>query len=84
MNHSLNLFNKFQKFEEDKLLDSLAEMTYEGSFNRFMKFSLIDFAVNIKRINPMPIMDERTIFVETVSQMFKYFGNTTGLLSFKW
>ncbi|KAI8362614.1 hypothetical protein BD560DRAFT_425864 [Blakeslea trispora] len=53
-------------------------MTYDGSFNRFLKFSLIDFAVNMKRTTPIPIMNERTIFVETASQMFKYFGNITG------
>lgn len=84
VDYSMDFFSKFQEFDEEKLLDSIAEMTYDGSFNRFLKFSLIDFAVNLKRITPMPVMDERTIFIEIFSQMFKYFGNITGLLSFKW
>ncbi|KAG1019349.1 hypothetical protein G6F26_010194 [Rhizopus arrhizus] len=83
VDYSMDFFSKFLEFDEERLLDSIAEMTYDGSFNRFLKFSLIDFAVNMKRITPMPVMDERTMYVETISQMFKYFGNITGLLSFK-
>ena len=80
----MNFFSKFQEFDEERFLNSIAEMTYDGSFNRFLKFLLIDFGVNMKRITPMPVMDERTMYVETVFQMFKYFGSITGLLSFKW
>ncbi|EIE83717.1 hypothetical protein G6F46_000362 [Rhizopus delemar] len=82
--NSSRVYSANGKYLIKRLLDSIAGMTYDGSFNRFLKFSLIDFAVNMKRITPVPIMDERTTFVETVSQMFKCFGNITGLLSFKW
>lgn len=52
--------------------------------NQFMKFSLIDFTVNTMRITSILVNDERTMYVEYIVQLFKYFDNITGLMSFTW
>ncbi|RCH92579.1 hypothetical protein CU097_001910, partial [Rhizopus azygosporus] len=54
---------------------------HSSDFNRFTKYSMIDFGINIPRISPMPTNDERTMFVGVVVQLWKYFGDLTGLLS---
>lgn len=54
------------------------------TFNQFMKYSLLDFSINLMRITPVPKNDERTMYVEYVVPMVKYFSNLTGLMSFAW
>lgn len=45
---------------------------YEASsFNKFVKFAVIDYAINCERITPVPINDERTIFSENSVPLFK-------------
>lgn len=68
-----------------RFVDEVLLLPCHGSdFNHFIKISMIDFEINMLRISPMPTNDERTMFVKAVVQLWKYFCNLTGLLSFKW
>jgi hypothetical protein len=82
---SINLFNSMVQSDGDDYCDYLAFIKYESNkFNRFMKFAMLDFAINCERITPIPVNDERTIFSEVIIPLFKYFGNITKLISFRW
>lgn len=82
---AFNFYNEFLKLDDDDLIDKVANLPYEQNlFNKFMKFALIDYAINCERITPAPVNDERTIFSENIVPLFKYFGNITKTISFRW
>ncbi|KAG1463869.1 hypothetical protein G6F56_005198 [Rhizopus delemar] len=82
---AFNFYNEFLKLDDDDLIDKVANLPYEQNlFNKFMKFALMDYAINCERITPVPINDERTIFSENIVPLFKYFGNITKAISFRW
>ncbi|KAI7894012.1 uncharacterized protein EV154DRAFT_580926, partial [Mucor mucedo] len=56
----------------------------DHKFNQLMKYSLINFTINSMRITPIPTNDKRTIFVEYIVPIVKYFSNITALMSFLW
>jgi hypothetical protein len=64
--------------------DIAAAKCHASKFNRFIKFPMVEFGVNVLGISSMPLNDERTMFVEVVVQLWKFFNNITGLLSFRW
>lgn len=71
--------------EKENALTGVASLDSGGSnFAQFVKFSLIDFVINTMRITPIPLNDERTLYVEHIVQLFKYFSNLSCLLSFSW
>lgn len=79
------LFDQIVDMPEEDHADSISELKYDRSaFNRFVKFTMLDFAINYKRITPMPLNDERTLFDEIVVPLLRNFGNLTELLSFRW
>lgn len=82
---ALTLFHKFLAIQKENAIDKIVvDISASSNFNRFLKFTLLNFIINTMRITPMAINDERTIFVEVILQWLKYFGNITGLLlSFK-
>ncbi|CEG69279.1 hypothetical protein RMATCC62417_05379 [Rhizopus microsporus] len=80
-----DFFDQCISIEKKRFVDKVSLLhCHSSDFNRFIKYSMIDFGINMLRISPMPTNDERTMFVEVVVQLWKYFGNLTGLLSFKW
>ncbi|KAL9551609.1 hypothetical protein MBANPS3_004186 [Mucor bainieri] len=68
---------------DDKLMDLSRSHKGDG-FIQFMKFTLLDFWANTHRPIPIPINNERTVFVEAFVPIFKYFGNFTKTLAFIW
>ncbi|KAI8878561.1 hypothetical protein K501DRAFT_277391 [Backusella circina FSU 941] len=70
---AFHFFSEFIKLDKGDLIDGV-----------FMKFALIDSAINYERITPTPVNDERTIFAENIVPLFKYFGNITKTISFRW
>lgn len=82
---AFNFYNEFLKLDDDDLIDKEAILPYEQNlFNKFMKFALIDYAINCERITPVPVNDKRTIFSENIVPLFNYFGNITKTISFRW
>ncbi|CAO3629653.1 unnamed protein product [Mucor hiemalis] len=80
----MELFEKFRNMKKEKALTGVTSLDFSDSkFAQFVKFSMIDFIINTMRITPIPTNDE-TMYVEYIVQLFKYFSNITGLLSFSW
>lgn len=76
---------EFRNMEKENALPGVASLDSGGSnFAKFVKFVLIDFIINTMRITPFPTNEERTLYVEHIVQLFKYFSNISGLLSFSW
>lgn len=66
--------------EKENALDQIDDR----KFNQLMKYSLIDYTVNLMGITTVPTNDGRTMCVEYIVPMVKYFNNITGLMSFAW
>lgn len=83
---AMEIFNKFRNISKERALEemTLLDCPSDSKFAHFVKYLLIDFIVNTMRITPIPINDERTMYVECIVQLFKYFSNITDLLSFSW
>lgn len=74
--------------DQDDLVDNLVVLTKPFKGNQlidFMKHTLIDYhRSNCHKPVPIPVNNERTIYVEVFVPVFKYFGNSTGSLAFTW
>jgi hypothetical protein len=82
---AFELFNQILKLDNVDFSENIAALSYErNSFNKFIKFACIDYAINCERITLTLLNDERTIFFENVVPLFKYFGNITKTISFRW
>lgn len=82
---SIGLFEKFMGIRKENALKHVAALDCgDHKFNQFMKYSLIDFTISSMRITPIPINDERTMYVEYIVPIVKYFSNITALMSFTW
>lgn len=82
---SFDLFEKFMGIVNENALQRVAALDRgDHKFNQFMKHSLIDFTINSMRITPIPTNDERTMYVEYIVPIVKYFSNITALMSFTW
>jgi hypothetical protein len=66
------------------ILEIASMLSSNNSFVEFVKFALIDYILNLKKIRPYKPKDERTIYCEIFIPIFKSFGNCTGLLSYQW
>lgn len=84
--HELNwLLCTFEICSEDFLEDIVTYSKYykKNELILFMKYTLIDFHTNCQRPVPVPINNERTIYVEFFIPIFKYFANFTKTLAVK-
>ncbi|KAL9545861.1 hypothetical protein MBANPS3_006945 [Mucor bainieri] len=72
----------YEAFDE-QLIDATRNVKHDPLV-QFMKFTLLDFWANTHRPVPMPLNNERTVFVEAFVPIFKYFGNFTKTLAFIW
>lgn len=83
---AMEIFNKPRNISKERTLEeiTLLDCPSDSKFAHFVKYSLIDFIINTMRITSIPINDERTMYVEYIVHLFKYFSNITGLLSFSW
>ncbi|KAI8063094.1 hypothetical protein BDF21DRAFT_369139 [Thamnidium elegans] len=78
-----NIFKiEFENFLEDTII--LSKKYSKNELISFMKYTFIDFHANCQRPVPVPINNERTIYVEFFIPMFKYFANFTKTLAFTW
>lgn len=69
---------------EDALKGAACLDCGSSQFTQFVKYSLLNYIINTMRITSISTNDERTMYVECIVQMHKYFGNISGLLSFAW
>ncbi|CAO3697349.1 unnamed protein product [Rhizopus stolonifer] len=82
---AMDLYREIMSLDNNDFDEKITALPYQKNlFNKFIKFACIDFAINCQRITPTPINDERTILFENVLPLFKYFGNITNAISFRW
>lgn len=72
---SVSRFSPFLRME-------ISSNSSRGSAFSLVKIQLLLGVANTLIIGSMLINDERTMFVESIVQLWKYFGNITGFLSF--